>query len=120
MNLIVISLESRKIFLTISQGERSQSSDSDSDFVRFRQNPMKFDKNLVGRCSDPVGSDNRIPTDRSPTISVRVPNGSYRIPIGRNPIVRSDRITTPSDEVPVEFHRILSESDEWKRSSWDM
>jgi hypothetical protein len=26
---------------------------------------MKFDRNLVGRCSDPVGSDNRIPTDRN-------------------------------------------------------
>jgi hypothetical protein len=69
---------------------------------------MKFDRNLVGRCSDPAGSDNRIPTDKNPAISVRGPNESYR-----NPIVRSDRITTPSDEVPVE-----SESDDWERSPW--
>jgi hypothetical protein len=68
---------------------------------------MKFDRNFVGTRSDPAGSDSW-----NPVTSVRISHGSYRIPIGRIPIVRSDRITTPSDEIPDEFHRILSESDE--------
>jgi hypothetical protein len=43
-------------------------------FIGFRQNPMKFDRNFIGRCGDAVGSDNRIPTDRNPITPVRNPD----------------------------------------------